>query len=206
MFLAHSQSPTWPVRVLLRSKSPTVSSVREKDKETGSSVLDMPCAFLQRKPTLPLCRSNSCVNTSHTHTHFLRRTWTHIPGPRLIHSSPTHPLPETCRAHSWTHYLCLQTHRRTKGYTGPHPHTPPLTLWAPPLTISSALTHTCPRHSPDTQVHTHASPSHLGNALVLSSVDLGVLTYLQPTAPTAFPTHLGLSGGLSGPINSLGGS
>ena len=99
MFQVHSRGPTWPVRVLLRSKSLTVSSVDEKDEETRSSVLDMPCAFLQRKPTLPLCRSNSCVNTSHTHTHFLRRTWTHIPGPRLIHSSPTHPLPETCREH-----------------------------------------------------------------------------------------------------------
>lgn len=48
-------------------------------------------------------------------------------------------------------------------------------------------------------VHTHA---HLptcqdtpGNASLSPSVDLGVPTAPQPTRPTAFPTHLGLSGG-----------
>ena len=102
MFLVHSQGPTLPVRVLLRSKSPTMSSVREKGKETRSPVLDMPHAFCQRKPTLPLCCSCSRVNTHTPTQEYISHTHT-LPGPRLIHSSLTDPLPETRRAHLWTH-------------------------------------------------------------------------------------------------------
>lgn len=62
MFLAHSQSPTWPVRVLLRSKSPTVSSVREKDKETRPEVQSWTCpALFSKGSQLYLCAAHTHV-------------------------------------------------------------------------------------------------------------------------------------------------
>lgn len=125
MFLVHSQGPTSPVRVLLRSKSPTMSSVREKGKETRSPVLDMPHAFCQRKPTLPLCCSYSRVNT-HTHrntyhklTHFLDQD-SFTPHPQTHSLRPTGHTP----GHTTCAFKPTDTLRDTHGHTRtpPPPH------------------------------------------------------------------------------------
>lgn len=104
VWIAHSisQGPTQPSRGFSEARSPTVSFVCEKNKETRSSVLNVQCPghFLKGSRCSFLLRMRiSALTRAHTHTPTSRCMWTHIPGPTLVHSALKHghavPAPST---------------------------------------------------------------------------------------------------------------
>lgn len=96
--VAHSQIPLGQCGSCSEAGSPSVSFVCEGNKEARSSALKMSSALC-----CMYAHTHAHTNTHHSCTPPSRCTWTHIPGPRLVHSSLKHGQVSPPSAH--THFL-----------------------------------------------------------------------------------------------------